>query len=106
LMLNMRLQKSAATGNLPKARGVAISDDGGESFGSDRVDSTLPDPRCQGSILRSSWPDEGKSRIVCANVTSTDERKHLKGRMSLDEGQTWSATRSITETWAGYSALV
>jgi len=99
------MHKAAATRDLPMGRGVAISNDGGETFLSDRVDASLPDPRCQGSILRYSWPDEGKSRIIFANAASESERKNLSVRVSFDEGQTWAATKAINNTWAAYSSL-
>ena len=107
VMLNMRMHKALATRDLPMGRGVSISTDGGETFASDHVDATLTDPRCQGSIIRYSWPDEGKSAIVFANCPSTTtQRKAMKVRVSYDEGATWAATQTITEAWGGYSSVL
>jgi sialidase-1 len=104
LMLNMRIHGGSAK-DLPHGRGIAISEDGGETFVSDYVDANLPDPRCQGSILRYSWPDEDKSQIVFANVANESERKNLAVRVSFDEGKTWAVTKPINNTWAAYSSL-
>ncbi|MEZ5162961.1 MAG: sialidase family protein [Fimbriimonadaceae bacterium] len=50
ILLNARNQAST------KMRCVALSHDFGETWTPISLDMNLPDPTCQGSILRSAWP--------------------------------------------------
>jgi sialidase-1 len=106
LMLNMR-NTAPRKGDTPHHnRGVAISEDGGLTFGHAYFDDTLIEPRCQASILRLSWPQEGKSRILFSNPASQHERKMMTVRMSYDDGRTWLIARQIFSGWSAYSSLV
>lgn len=100
LMLNMRNY-----GTKVRARGISISEDGGATFGPARADPALIEPVCQGSILRYSWPEQGKSRILFANPASTTQRRNLTVRLSYDEGQTWAAAKTIFSGPAAYSCM-
>ena len=87
LMLNMR-------GDMGKdCRGVALSDDGGQSWSPVRWDRQLPECPCQASILRYSLAKEGgQNRLLFANPNNSGERygaverTRMTVRMSLDEG--------------------
>lgn len=103
LMLNMRnlgRGKNPVTG-----RGIALSTDGGETFGEGKPDETLVEPKCQGSVLRYSWPEDGKSRMLFSNPASATERKFMTVRASYDEGKTWPVQKLIYADWTGYSSL-
>ena len=106
LLLNMRnmTPPRGETGHLN--RGIALSDDGGATFGPARFDPTLIEPRCQGSILRYCWPEQGKSRIFFCNPASTRRREALTVRLSYDEAATWPVSKVIVAGPAGYSSLV
>jgi sialidase-1 len=107
LMLNMRNIADPATGKPRTIRGVTISHDGGETFEPAHRDPVLVEPRCQASILRLTWPDEGKSRILFTNPASTTrQRKLLTTRMSYDEGKTWPVEKLIFAEFSGYSCMV
>jgi sialidase-1 len=90
----------------PRRRGVCVSDDGGATFDQLRNDTALIEPGCQGSILRYSWPEDGRSRILFANPASGTERVRMTVRLSYDEGQTWPVVKEIFDRFSCYSSLL
>lgn len=91
-------------------RTFSRSDDGGLTWGSlyttTTNQSTLPDPACQGSILRlTTTNDSNASRIIFANAAATSTRTAMTLRVSYDEGQTWPVTNLIYAGSSAYSAL-
>ncbi|MDR2980794.1 MAG: glycoside hydrolase [Puniceicoccales bacterium] len=85
LMLNMRNQ---STGH--RNRAISISKDGGGTWSETAYDSQLPEPVCQGSIVRHSWPDGKKPGLILfCNPASQTKRENLILRGSYDEGKTW-----------------
>ncbi|MEW6756279.1 MAG: sialidase family protein [Candidatus Latescibacterota bacterium] len=98
LMLNARTRS--------KRRRVARSTDGGATFGPLLSDPTLVEPACQASILRYSDPlDDLPSRLLFSNPASQSERVCGTVRLSLDEGESWSAGRVLAEGSFAYSCL-
>lgn len=93
LMLNMRNYR----GN--NRRGVAISNDGGESWSEVRDDPALIEPVCQASLIRLP-----KGELVFSNPASK-KRERLTVRFSTDQGQTWPTSRLLYEGSAAYSSL-
>ena len=83
LMLNYRNQKGDV-----KARIVAISSSGGDTWDTAYFDKNLPDPVCQGSILQAG-KYKGKPVLAFCNAADTARRNHLTLRISFDEGNTW-----------------
>ncbi|MBS1667245.1 MAG: exo-alpha-sialidase [Bacteroidetes bacterium] len=107
LMLNIRNQQ----GNV-KARIIAVSLNGGESWDEAYFDRNLPDPVCQGSIL-SIKTKRAKRLLVFCNNADTSRRDHLTLRVSADEGITWDKSYLIDKStdefkgdFTGYSDLV
>lgn len=100
LMLNSRNQSGDV-----KARIVATSQTGGESWRTVRIDSTLPDPVCQGSLIDYK-PEKGPSVLLFSNLNSTNERVKLTVRVSTDNGKSWRAGREVYGGSAAYSDLV
>jgi sialidase-1 len=90
-------------------RAMAVSRDGGKSWGDLYLEDALPTPVCQGNILRYSWPDDkrlgGKSRILFSSP-SGKSRTALAVRLSYDEGKTWPTGKVIHSGEAAYSNLV
>jgi sialidase-1 len=108
LILNARNQK----GDI-RARLVARSSNGGETWESIGFDKNLPDPVCEGSIL--SFRDKnGKLTLAFSNAADTARRDNLSLRISYDEGITWpvmykvdgSAGQNNSDDFTAYSDIV
>jgi sialidase-1 len=83
LLLNARNQK----GDI-RARLVAKSLDGGQSWNNISFDKNLPDPVCEGTILNLGIK-KGKHVLAFCNAADTLKRNNLTLRISYDEGTTW-----------------
>ena len=94
LMMNMRNQR----GDI-RARIVALSKDGGETWDSTYMDLQLPDPVCQGSLLALGGH---KATLAFCNDASTHRRDSLTLRVSYDEGKTWGKSYLVDcGAWQG-----
>jgi len=87
LMLNARNQKGDV-----RARIIATSSDGGQTWNSISFDKNLPDPVCEGSIVNIGIK-KGKHVLAFCNAADTLRRDNLTMRISFNEGNTW--TKSI-----------
>jgi sialidase-1 len=83
LMLNARNQK----GDI-RARIVAISDDGGETWNTVYFDHLLPDPVCEGSLLNVGKYN-GKNILAFSNPADTSDRNNLTLKISYNDGESW-----------------
>lgn len=83
-----------------KRRAYAHSEDGGRTWSEVEYDPNLPEPSCQGSVVRL---DEG--RVLLSHPANTEERTHLTVRMSYDECRTWPVAKVLHEGLASYSDL-
>lgn len=97
LMLNMRNYGPT------RIRQVAISKDGGKSFGDIHGDSTLIEPVCQGSLI--SHKLRKKRMLVFSNPASTSSRSVMTIRISYDDGKSWPLKKLLYQGPAAYSAL-
>jgi sialidase-1 len=87
-------------------RAYAWSEDGGYSWSQIQHDNTLPDPHCQGSIVRfTSRGKQGRNRILFANPASETDRVRMTIRMSEDDGKTWPVSKVLYEGSSAYSDL-
>ena len=104
LMLNIRNQAGH-----PRARIIAISNDGGMHWDTTYVDPRLPDPVCQGSILNLGVR-HGHPIIAVCNPADTAERENLTLHLSFDEGRSWAKTIPVDpvrqKEFTAYSDLV
>ena len=99
LYLNMRSYQGK------NRRAYAWSEDRGETWSEVRLDDTLVEPVCQGSIVRFTIQSEhGKNRVLFANPAST-QRERLTVRMSEDECRTWDTAKVLHEGPAAYCDL-
>ncbi|MBL9091957.1 MAG: FAD-dependent oxidoreductase [Planctomycetaceae bacterium] len=93
---------------------VAVSDDAGETWGEVRRGEELITPRCHGAVERLSLAaTEGKNRLLFSSPASPIRqeehpygRYNLTVRLSYDEGETWSAGKTIWPHPSSYSDLV
>lgn len=87
-------------------RWVHRSEDNGTTWVSQK-EHQLPDPRCNGAILRYTSQKEGyaKDRLLFCNAGSRNGRKNLTIRISYDEGKSWSAGKVIDAGPSAYSEI-
>lgn len=106
VMLNMRNARGKNEKSPSHERAVALSKDGGETFGKTSHDPALIEPICEASIVRYSWPGKGqKGRILFANPANREQRTDMTIRISYDEGKTWPVSQLIHKGWSCYSAI-
>ncbi len=82
---------------------IAYSADGGETFSSAAANSSLPDPRCQGTIL--SARKDGQGVLLHCNCSNPSARTHLTLKGSSDYGATWCGGQTIWESFSAYSDI-
>jgi sialidase-1 len=92
LMMNIRNQLGDV-----KQRIIAISNDGGQKWDTTYFDNQLPDPVCQGSIIRL-----GNKTIAVCNDADTTTRDNLTLKISFNEGKTWEKAYTVAKGPAGY----
>lgn len=86
-------------------RAVALSRDGGITFEKVYLDESLQSPVCQANILRYSWPEEGRGRIIFSSPGGKG-RTHMTLRISYDDGRTWAVEKVVHAGPSAYSNLV
>jgi sialidase-1 len=90
-------------------RAMAISEDGGESWGKVYLDEALNTPVCQANILRYSWPETKVAKdanIIMFSSPRGKGRQQMTVWISRDDGKTWPEQRLINAGGAGYSNMV
>lgn len=94
LHVNARIEEEGA------GRVSAWSTDGGETFSEWRLDASLPDPMCQGSLAGGLGGDP--QRLALVHATGT-KRERLTLRTSRDGGRTFQEALVIEPGRAAYS---
>jgi sialidase-1 len=92
LMLNARNQK----GDI-KARIIAVSKNGGETWDSIFIDKGLPDPVCEGSIL-TIGNRKGRNILAFCNAADTLNRDNLTLRISFNDGYDWPVSIPVDKS--------
>lgn len=90
IMQNMRSNET---------RAVALSHDGGVTFGEVTHDAALIDPVCNAGITRAG------NRLIFTNAAST-HRDNLTVKVSWDWGKTWTVKRVLHAGPAAYSTVI
>ena len=93
---------------------VAPSSDGGQTWGPVRRAEELITPRCHGSVERFTLASKhGKNRLLFSSPAAPFRqaehpygRYNLTVRLSYDEGQTWTAGKTIWPHPGSYSDFV
>lgn len=88
-----------------RARIIAISGSGAEHWDRHFIAHDLPDPICQGSMLR-YVPRKGKPALLFSNAGSTTNRVNLTISVSRDGGLTWPRHSLIHAGPSAYSDIV
>jgi sialidase-1 len=101
LLLNMRNYDRRQ-----RTRQIAFSRDGGLTWTDQRDDPALVEPICQASLRRYSWAGEVRKSVLLFSNPASTARENLTLRASLDEGQTWPASRVLHAGPSAYSCLV
>ena len=100
LYMNMRSRHEK------RQRAYAFSTDGGQTWSAVKYDARLPEPSCQGSIVRfSREPQSDRNRILLACPANPAARDHLTIRMSYDECESWPVSKVLYCGSAAYSDL-
>lgn len=103
LLMNMRNYDRSQT-----TRALATSVDGGLTWSTVRHDPALVEPVCQASLVRyTTESPESQNRLLFSNPGHGEvgRRRDMTVRMSMDEGQTWPASRVLWPGPAAYSCL-
>lgn len=103
VMLNSR---DSANGH---GRKIAISTDGGTSYGPVSVDATLVDPTNNASIIR-MFPNAAQGsadaqKLLFSNANSASSRINGTVRYSCDNGTTWGTSHLFKSGTMSYSTL-
>jgi sialidase-1 len=84
---------------------VAMSDDGGTTFGPASFDDTLVEPTCQGSAIKvPSWASRHADALVFANPASAT-RDTMTVRLGSPDATSWTTGRVIEAGRAAYCDL-
>ncbi len=90
-------------------RKVALSTDGGVSYGPLHDDSTLIDPANNGAILRLDPTAKANNPrahwLLFSNTAHPTQRTNLTLRLSCDDGTTWPASQVIDAGPSAYSTV-
>lgn len=90
-------------------RAMAISEDGGETWGGVYLETALNTPVCQANILRLKWSGgtaDHDSGIILFSSPKGKKRRQMTIWSSRDDGKTWNVEKSIYAGGSGYSNLV
>lgn len=85
----------------------AVSHDQGATWSESGVWQELPDPACNGDLVRYSSRDGEKGRDILLHSIPADTaaRRNVSIAVSYDDGRTWPVRRTVWDCPAGYSAL-
>jgi sialidase-1 len=87
-------------------RAQSRSNDGGLTWSAPEDAPTLPDPVCQASIIRYSWPGtQTPGRLLFLNAADSSKRRNMTLKSSLDEGRSWTTIQTLHAGPAAYSSL-
>lgn len=84
----------------------ALSRDEGATWSEGGEWSDLPDPACNGDIMRYALASEGGRNILLHSIPADSaDRRNVSIAVSYDEGRTWPVRRTVWDVPAGYSSL-
>jgi len=82
------------------------SNDQGKSWTS-KPDSSLIDPSCNASLINYTLTQNGRERnlLLFSNANNADSRRNLTIKISEDEGENWSDSKTIYSGKSAYSSM-
>ncbi|KAJ5589393.1 hypothetical protein N7537_012071 [Penicillium hordei] len=106
---NGTLMVNSRPGDGSQHRIIALSYDGGETYGTPRIEAQLPDPTNNGAITR-AYPDatQGSAEtkvLLFTNANSKSARVNGTIRYSCDDGNTWSPGKVFRAATTSYSTV-
>jgi len=100
LYMNMRSRQNK------RRRAYATSKDGGQTWSEVRYDPHLPEPSCQGSVVRFTTARRGgKNRVLLATPAHPAKRSQMTVRVSYDECRTWPVSKVVHAGSSAYCDL-
>ncbi len=84
-------------------RKFARSNDGGHSWTAVEISGTLPDPACNGDLIKYKY--NGRDYLLHTIPDSNTERRDVSLFASDDAGLTWRKLITLCPAWSVYSAL-
>lgn len=106
IMMNMRGPRDKERERkYSSSRFVAVSHDGGETFGKPYNDKSLIEPVCEGSIISYSRSGKNMGHLLFSNPEHKTKRQNLTIKQSRDDGKTWTTVYTVTEGSTAYSDL-
>ena len=81
----------------------SVSTDGGETWSEPKLNTTILDPACNGDIV--TYDYKGKNLLLHSLPASPTTRENVTVYVSEDNGETWTAKRSIYKGYSAYSSL-
>jgi sialidase-1 len=100
LYMNMRSRRGK------KQRAYSFSRDSGQTWSAVKFDARLPEPSCQGSIIRlTSTSRFCRNRILLCHPSTPAARTCLTVRVSYDECRSWPVSKVLYSGPAAYSDL-
>ncbi len=100
LYMNMRSRQNK------RRRAYATSKDGGQTWSVVKYDPHLPEPSCQGSVVRfTTAGGGGKNRVLLATPANPAKRSHMTVRLSYDECRTWPVSKVVHTGSSAYCDL-
>jgi len=100
LYMNMRSRQGK------RQRAYAFSQDGGKTWSTVKYDPRLPEPSCQGSVVRFTDTRQfEKSRVLLSSPANPRARTRMTVRVSYDECRGWPVSKGLHSGSAAYSDL-
>ena len=113
-----RVMLNARSESKRHRRIITTSSDGATNWSAPRFDEALLEPICMAGLVRVREPQETQSGLIAFsnphNLARQDgkdtpgtsrNRVNVSIKLSDDEGQTWSASRTLEEGFSGYSDM-
>ncbi len=86
-------------------RKLAVSRDGGRTWGAYAEHSQLVTPACMGGLLRYAWPEGDKAGVLVHSLPYGRSRSNGVILLSRDDGKTWPERRVLDPGAFAYSCL-